>query len=93
MKTEIYAIHDNLCGFFTPPFFAINKADAQRSVSHLVNSDADIPICKSPSDFTLFALGTYDDSTATFDLLGQPLVLINCGQLASISQIDENNEK
>lgn len=92
MKTHVYAIHDNLCGFFTPPFFAINHADAQRSVSHLVNSNSDIPICKSPSDFALYALGTYDDSTAAFDLLAQPLALINCGQLASISQIEEINE-
>ena len=93
MKTDMFAIHDNLCGYFTPPFFAINSADAQRSVSHLVNSGSDIPVCKSPSDFTLYVLGSYDDSSASFELHPQPLAIINCGQLININQSDENHEK
>ena len=88
MKTQMYALRDNLCDFFTPPFFSVHEADAIRSVGHLVNSDADTPICKSPGDFTLYNLGSYDDHTGAFEILPQPSIVTNCDVLLLRDQND-----
>lgn len=88
MKSSIFCIYDSIGQYFTPPFFAINQGDAVRSVTCLVNSDQDVPICTNPNDFTLYEIGFFDDSSASIETHAQPQFMCVCSAL--VTKEDQN---
>ena len=73
MKSKIFVIFDVKAGFYNKPFFMPNTNTAIRAFSDLANDEA-TEIAKHPSDFSLYELGTYDDSVAKMELIDRTLV-------------------
>lgn len=68
MKIEIFTILDEIALAYIPPFFQATREVAQRSFMIAVN-DRDSTFAKSPKDYTLFHIGTFDDENATVEML------------------------
>lgn len=62
MVLEIFSVYDSKAGAFLQPFFAQSKGSALRSFQDAACTQ-DHLFCKHASDFTLFHLGEFDDST------------------------------
>ncbi len=63
MKLNIYSIFDTASGLYSRPFFTQSDAEAVRSFGDIAK-DAEHPVGSHPEDYTLFRIGTFDDSTA-----------------------------
>lgn len=74
MKTVLLAVRDQKSVSFTQPFTAATRGIALRSWTDQLNDPqhADKEAAKHPEDFTLWYLGTYNDETASFELLERP---------------------
>lgn len=68
MNQNIYSIYDNKTLVFNTPFFALNNAAAIRTFSDAAN-DQNTNICRHPTDFCLFMIGTYDQQTGEIQAL------------------------
>lgn len=66
MITKVYSIFDAAVGTFSRPFFMANEGQAMRAFSDEVNNQ-DSTICKHPEHFSLYYLGTWDDSAGMFE--------------------------
>lgn len=72
----ICALRDRQIDAYGQPFFTVHTGTAIRSFGDAVNmKDSTDNIRKHPEDFDLYMLGTFDDSTAHFDLLVPPRML------------------
>ena len=71
MKLSVFAIFDSKAEAYASPFFMGAIGQAIRAFSDEASNDSS-NIAKHPEDYTLFHLGTYDDATASFDLLPTP---------------------
>lgn len=61
MITGAYSLYDTKAGIFNTPWFCISRGVAIRMVMDLV-SDPQTTINRHPDDYTLFEIGTFDDS-------------------------------
>lgn len=68
---EIFTVHDSKAEAFLSPFFCKTVGLAIRSFTQAAN-DQGHDFNKYAADYTLFHLGAYDESTATFELFGAP---------------------
>jgi len=68
MKFQAYTIYDSKEEIYCQPFFLLNEAVAIRQLSDMVN-DEKTKISKHPADYSLWHLGSYEDSSATIDPL------------------------
>ena len=66
MQTEVFAIFDKKAAIFSPPFYAPHKEIAIRNVA-MAARNLDSQLGQYPSDFALYALGTFDDHSAQFE--------------------------
>ncbi len=66
MKTGIFAIYDSKAEAYLQPFFSQNKATAIRQFTQ-ATQDGGTPFNKNPGDYTLFAIGTWDEQTAEIE--------------------------
>ena len=62
MLMRMFAIYDVAVKAYMQPFFMQSEAAAVRAFTDLVN-DPTSGVGKHPSDYTLFELGVYDDTT------------------------------
>lgn len=67
MILDIFSVYDSKAKAFLPPFFMVNSMVARRSFGEAAN-DANHQFCKHPEDYTLFKIGTWDDSTCAMEL-------------------------
>lgn len=72
MIYKVYSVFDSKIEAYLQPFFMQAKGQAIRGFSDLVN-DKNHVFGKHPEDYCLFELGSYDDSSAKFDLNKNPL--------------------
>lgn len=79
MLVKTYVIFDVKAKFYNKPFFLQNDSVAIRAFTDLAN-DPNSDVCKHPTDFILFSLGTYDDETAKLSTT-EPLVLARAHEL------------
>lgn len=77
MITKLFSVYDSKSEAYMQPFHAPSKGAAIRSFSDCL-SDPSHPFAKHPGDYSLFELGSYDDSTASFSILEAKLSL-GCG--------------
>ena len=61
----IVSIFDNATKSYTPPVYSVAKGEAIRSFMDLLD-DQNSQYAKHPEDFSLFYLGTFDESTGMF---------------------------
>lgn len=71
MKLNVYSIFDGAAQFYGRPFFLLNDQIAKRTALD-IRLDSGTEISKHPEDFTMFYLGTFDDSTCVFESLPTP---------------------
>lgn len=73
MILQVLSVHDVAADAFGRPVFAPAVGAALRSFQDEVNRvDANNEMNKHPGDFSLFHLGTFDDSKGTFMLFDVP---------------------
>lgn len=71
MILQVFSIFDSKAKAFLVPFFMHNVPIAQRAFSEACN-DPTHAYCKHPEDFTLFHLGTFDDTSSNIHSLPTP---------------------
>lgn len=74
MILKVFSIYDSKAEAFLQPFYMQSKGAAIRSFADAV-SDEKTMFFKHPSDYTLFELGEFDDSNASFNLHISPISL------------------
>lgn len=74
MILKIFSVYDCKVEAYMSPFFMQSRGQAIRAFGDTVK-DTSSQFSKHPADFTLFELGTYDDSSASFDLHVTPINL------------------
>lgn len=74
MIYKVCSIFDSKVEAFMQPFFVPARGAALRMFADLVE-DSQTAVSKHPADFTLFELGSYDDSNAKFDMYATPVSL------------------
>lgn len=65
MIYNVYSLFDQKANVFSQPFFCVNHSVALRSFGQAA-TDSSTQISRTPSDFSLFHIGAFDDSDATF---------------------------
>lgn len=63
MIFKLFSIYDEKARAYLPPFILPERGQAIRIFTDCVNSN-DHQFGKHPSDYTLFELGTFDDSSS-----------------------------
>lgn len=71
MITHIFTVFDSKTEAYLPPFYAQSKGAALRSFMDAVGDNSH-EFAKHAEDYTLFYLGTFDDSTAKFTMNATP---------------------
>lgn len=73
MKTIIISIRDIVANAYSTPTYHQSKGSALRAFGNEVNrADENNTIYKHPSDYEIYALGTFDDEKAEFELYSKP---------------------
>jgi len=62
MKISVFSIYDTKTEAYAQPFYMQTKGAAIRAFTELANN-AEHQIGKYPSDYALFELGTFDDTS------------------------------
>lgn len=75
---QVFSVFDAKAGVFTAPFVAVNDQTAMRGFYHAAN-DPTLEICRFAPDFNLYHLGSFDETTGTFELLQPMRLLMNAG--------------
>jgi len=71
MIINIYSVFDAATNAYLQPMYALSKGQIIRGITEAVN-DPKHDFHKYARDYTLFELGTFDDSCAMFKLLPSP---------------------
>lgn len=73
MILYVMTVRDRSADVFGQPSFHLSQGGAARAFADEVNRAApDNVMYRHPEDFDLFLLGSYDDSTAAFDMAPVP---------------------
>lgn len=67
----VFAVYDSKAGAYLPPFFAPARGVGLRQFQQ-ASRQVDHPFHEFGADFTLFELGSFDESTGKFDLHDAP---------------------
>lgn len=62
MLLKVFCIYDSKAEAYLQPFFMMARGEAVRAFQTAVN-DPQTNFCKHPSDYTLFEIGTFDQSS------------------------------
>lgn len=83
MKIEIVAMYDSAAQMFSRPVFVQTTGIAIRSFSDEIKRNApDNDLFKHPDDFTLYHLGSFDDTMGSFSVPETPIMLVRGKDLA-----------
>lgn len=74
MLLNAYSIFDSKAEAFNQPFFRLKHGVSIREFTE-VSNDEKSNISRNPEDFTLFHIGSYDDSTGLLTALPTPVSL------------------
>lgn len=70
---DIFVIYDTVGGFYEQPFFAHNRALAERGLSDIAHIRPDHPFVLHSDDYILYHLGSLESGTVNFTLFPQPV--------------------
>lgn len=82
MKKYLYSQHDEKAEFYNHPM--VSEIEPE---SFAVNITRSIKLCRDPkqlsaiADCKLLFLGTFDDESGKFDILDNPVLLVECDKL------------
>jgi len=77
---KVVSVYDSAAAVYSNPVYAVSKGAALRSFMDAV-ADPNSAFAKHPEHYSLFDLGEFDESTASFDLLKAPLLLANAWEM------------
>ncbi len=77
----MYVVYDSKSECYNKPFCMINDKVALRSAETIVADDNN-EISKHPEDYTMFRIGTFEDTTAVLELLAAMEVICRFHQLS-----------
>ena len=83
MLLKIYSVYDSCASAYLQPMFFATRGQAIRALTEAVNT-ADHNFHKYSDQYALFELGTFDDSTASFELYSAPKSLGVCSEFKSV---------
>lgn len=86
MKMLVYAIHDRVVEAFGSPFTAQTEAEAKRMFFGAA-ADPATYLAKNPGDFSLYQIGTFNNSGG--ELAGLAPVLFICGLDDTLNKVRE----
>jgi len=86
---SLFMIWDEKVGIYLAPFIKINKGDAIRTMTEMVNNDQHL-FGKNSEDFSLFEVGTFDSETGKIDVFDRKVLI--CG-LWELKSLDANTKK
>lgn len=72
----MFTVRDDKAEAYFQPFFVTNESLALRAMKDCI-ADENHQFFKHTEDFSLYALGTYDDTSGKFELLDKPTHLAN----------------
>lgn len=90
MKINMYVIYDVKAKFYNKPFYMQNDSIAIRAFTDLAN-DPQTDVYKHPTDFQLFNVGNYEDTTATIEAF-PPIHMANAHELKEVETITTEEE-
>lgn len=79
MKLKVFSVLDSKAGAFGTPFFMVNQAVALRAFEQSAQDETHM-FCKHPSDFILYELGEFEDTTGLITSHPQTLHLAVASQ-------------
>ncbi len=88
MKLNAYTIYDVASGIYMRPFFSQADGQATRSFKD-ISTDADHEIGKHPEDYTLYRIGSFNDTTGKME--GETLEKLATG--LEMTHLDRNPDK
>lgn len=96
MFHKVFTIYDSKSDAYLQPFFLHTTGQAVRAISDCVN-DPKHQFAKHPADYTLFEIGTFDDSSCLWTPLPQKLTLHGLIELLNpelpfVLEMDKPNE-
>ena len=68
MLLKVYTIHDSKTEAYLKPFYAATDAEAVRTFADAIN-DNNSPFHRHAEDYTLFGIGTFEDTQGLLDSL------------------------
>lgn len=77
---RMFNVYDSKTEAYLDPMTALNKGEALRLMQRLVDDPEHI-FCKSPEDFTLFEIGTYDQFTGVAKIYDARISIANLVEL------------
>lgn len=95
MKINLYSVYDVKLKAYGRPFCSPNDETAERSFQHVVNDSVNA-VHLSPSDYTLFAIGSFTDhdgliETETPRALGNGIEFVVKPEPIQIPEYDGDN--
>lgn len=91
MLYQLFSIYDQVADVYHLPFASASENEAIRSI-RLAASVKDSQLFNSPEDFSLYSVGTYDDSTGTYQNFNAPRLLVKVITLKPYNNFAEVNE-
>ena len=85
MVLKIFSVFDEKAETFSPPMFLKHNGEALRSFQQVVEDNTSM-ISKFPSDYKLYALGTFDDVAGMFEGVKTPEFLANASDFVEVKQ-------
>lgn len=76
MKMQTFSIFDVASGAYMRPFFMLSEKQAVRTFGEL-SMDAEHEVGKHPEDYSLVAIGEFDDQTGL--ITGEPVRVLTTG--------------
>lgn len=89
MKYGIYSIRDGAANVFTSPTIDLTDESAMRGFSQGINNAGSM-MNFSPSDFSLYRIGTFNVERGTIDPIYPPKMLVSGDRLVKV--VIENEE-
>jgi hypothetical protein len=80
MIHKIFSVHDSAAAAYLPPFFLPTEAMAIRTLTDCVH-DENHAFSKNPTDYVLYCIGTFDDSTGIIVDSVTPEIIKTCNEL------------
>ena len=71
---QVFTVYDTKSQAYLQPFFLQTEGQAIRAIADCVN-DPEHQFARHPGDYTLFALGTFNDEIAKFNVHETPRAL------------------
>lgn len=85
MMQKVFAVYDQKSEAYMRPFFMNTKGQAIRAFADELESE-NSQLAKHPEDYTLFEIGSYDDSRGHLEALSAPESLGTALELKSRSE-------